>query len=161
MADASLTANFETWKQYEEVAMHFNELLIQFRAQVGGGLATLVTLGGYIAEGKIRDARDRSRFLFVTCTSLAFVIALAGCLDLLYYSKMLAVTVQEIVAVEKRLPSVHLSTALRSAVGPYGQCFAGSLYVGAFSALTSVAYVSWARLRAHVRGDAEIKATRG
>ena len=35
---------FKLWKSYEEVAMHFNDLIIRLRIQSIGGLAALATV---------------------------------------------------------------------------------------------------------------------
>lgn len=43
--DASIV---EVWKKYEDVAMHFNDLIMRWRLQAIGGLAGLVTLAGFV-----------------------------------------------------------------------------------------------------------------
>ena len=40
----------EVWKKYEDIAMHFNDLIMRWRLQAMGGLATLVTIGGFVAN---------------------------------------------------------------------------------------------------------------
>jgi hypothetical protein len=37
----------ELWGKYEDIAMHFNELLIRLRTQALGAVATIVTAAGY------------------------------------------------------------------------------------------------------------------
>jgi len=40
----------ELWEKYEEIAMHFNDLLIRLRTQALGGVAALSTLVGLFAK---------------------------------------------------------------------------------------------------------------
>jgi hypothetical protein len=44
---------FEVWKKYEEVAMHFNDLLIRLRTQALGGVTAIATLAAVIVRGDI------------------------------------------------------------------------------------------------------------
>lgn len=36
------------WTKYEDVAMHFNDLIMRWRLQAIGGLAGLLTLSGFV-----------------------------------------------------------------------------------------------------------------
>ncbi|HVY25676.1 MAG TPA: hypothetical protein VHB79_03965 [Polyangiaceae bacterium] len=41
-------ADFNLWAKHEDIAMHFNDLNMRWRLQAMGGLATLVTVGGFV-----------------------------------------------------------------------------------------------------------------
>lgn len=41
---------FEVWKQYEKIAMHFNDLIIRLRTQSIGGLAALAAIIGIVLK---------------------------------------------------------------------------------------------------------------
>jgi len=41
---------FDLWKEYERVAMHFNDLIIRLRSQSLGGVAAFATLAGVVAN---------------------------------------------------------------------------------------------------------------
>src|SRR5438094_78343 len=43
------------WHYYEEIAMHFNSLIMQFRLEVIGGAGALGTLASYLIGGKVTD----------------------------------------------------------------------------------------------------------
>jgi hypothetical protein len=38
------------WDKYEQIAMHFNELLIRLRTQALGAVATIVTAAGFLVS---------------------------------------------------------------------------------------------------------------
>jgi hypothetical protein len=40
------------WKEYEGVAMHFNELLIRLRTQALGGVAAISAITGFLSSTK-------------------------------------------------------------------------------------------------------------
>lgn len=44
---------FDTWKKYEDIAMHFNDLIIRLRIQSIGGIAALAAiLGIFLTDTK-------------------------------------------------------------------------------------------------------------
>src|SRR5437868_3790624 len=111
--------NFELWSRYEDLAMHFNGLIIQFRTQALAGLAALSSVAGYLIE-KIPDTRERERYRLIAGCSAAFAVAwtAAACLDLLYYSRLLEGAVKAIIDLE-RDTKIQLSTSIRREVGSY------------------------------------------
>jgi hypothetical protein len=54
----------EVWKDYEEIAMHFNDLLIKLRTQALGGVAALSALVGIFGKTET-EATDAD--LSLTC----------------------------------------------------------------------------------------------
>lgn len=110
---------FEIWAKYEDIAMHFNGLIIQFRIQAVGGLAALATVGGLLLD-KVEDRR--TRFGAVALVSAVFAVAWSGiaALDLFYYSKLLkgaVAAIRRLERVYKPVPKVDLSTSIESHVG--------------------------------------------
>ena len=61
---------FALWDKYEEVAMHFNDLLMRWRLQAMGGLATLVTLSGLVV-GEQANVGARLRAMIILSFTLA------------------------------------------------------------------------------------------
>ena len=97
----------ETWKTCEEVAMHFNELLQGFRLKAIGA----VSLGATITVGlKVLDSNEFSnhRIIAYFFFGLAAVWFLVAVLDFLYYHRLLAGSVDELLRVDK-LGNVYLS----------------------------------------------------
>lgn len=73
---------FELWSRYEDLAMHFNELLIQFRIQMLGGLAALATVGSYLVGEKAGTRKQRFGILALGSFVLAIAWLAAASLDL-------------------------------------------------------------------------------
>ncbi len=48
-------SRFEAWKQYESIAMHFNELIARFRLQALGGTATIAAVGALYSKNLSDD----------------------------------------------------------------------------------------------------------
>lgn len=108
---------FEAWKEYESIAMHFNELLIKLRMQAAGGLAALFTLGSVIAKSdSIRGVNWEFLSIFIILLCVLWVAIWA--LDFRYYNKLLIGAVDEIVRIEKlsetqvKLDKLYLSRAI-------------------------------------------------
>lgn len=75
------------WAKYEDIAMHFNTLILQFRLQAVGGLAALATVA-LVASEKAPPAVRRRSLLRVNWMMLFLWIGL-GVLDLGYYNELL------------------------------------------------------------------------
>ena len=88
------------WKEYEEVAMHFNDLLIRLRSQSLAAVAAFAT----IASALLRNSND-SGPLWEAMTGvfgllILFWIAI-WVLDLGYYNRLLLGAVQALISIEK------------------------------------------------------------
>jgi hypothetical protein len=57
----------QLWKHYEDIAMHFNELIIDYRLQLMGGTGVLGTVAGHLSSNNV-DKECRSRFLMSYCS---------------------------------------------------------------------------------------------
>ncbi|MCH8287088.1 hypothetical protein IIB79_11275 [candidate division KSB1 bacterium] len=69
-------AQVDLWFHYEEIAMHFNELLIQYRLQLMGGTGAIVTVAAYLILGKEKVAH-RNRMLWLI-SFLMFILLIAA-----------------------------------------------------------------------------------
>jgi hypothetical protein len=132
---------FDAWKQYESIAMHFNELIARFRIQALGGTATI----GAVAVAL--TPKDHSPWVFVGV--LAFLAAAWTAiwqLDYGYYNKLLHGCVVAVTEIEKQLP-LKLSTRIEQQFPrkPHGHFWFYSLIQAALLALLgAVAYAPWA-----------------
>jgi len=107
------------WSKYEDIAMHFNDLLMRLRLQSIAGIAALSTIVGIFAK---EGAEDKSiNWLMITAIFVAmalFWIAI-WCLDFLYYNRLLLGAVSALVEVEQQSKSsilinsgINLSTVI-------------------------------------------------
>lgn len=108
---------FSVWKEYEGVAMHFNDLLIRLRTQALGGVAALAALAAVIVRG---DLAPQLRWTVSVC---AFVLlnllwVAVWTLDMRYYNRLLHGAVRALLELEelsrenRRLPGLVLSTRI-------------------------------------------------
>jgi hypothetical protein len=113
----SLLCDQELWWKYQQVAMHFNQLIIQFRVQALGGLVAASTAAGVFLGSKGLKLHDRNRVLRHAFTLLLFVWVAIAVLDLFYYQLLLKGAVKALVDYEKDCP-FQLSTYIERAAGP-------------------------------------------
>jgi hypothetical protein len=108
---------FSVWKEYEGVAMHFNDLLIRLRTQALGGVAALAAVAAVMVRG---DLTPKLRWGVLGC---AFVLLMlfwvaVWILDMRYYNRLLHGAVKALLEVEELsgksqpLPSLVLSTRI-------------------------------------------------
>lgn len=93
---------FKVWKSYEDVAMHFNDLIIRLRIQSIGGIAALATILGIVLKSSYDKAETFNyglALLAMICLIL-FWIAI-WILDLRYYNRLLEGAVNAILELEK------------------------------------------------------------
>lgn len=105
------------WAKYEDIAMHFNDLLMRLRSQSLAGIAAISTLVGIFTREGISDIHmdwlvATAMFIAMAC----FWIAI-GCLDLLYYNRLLMGAVAAIIELEgklktSRLDGITMSTSI-------------------------------------------------
>ena len=108
-------AQVSLWFHYEEIAMHFNELIIQYRLQLMGGTGAIGAVAAYLIVGKA-DAAVRS-LLQVLISCLMFILLFAAAfLDLFYYSKLLDGAVVALLEFEKIHPEINMSTYISAEV---------------------------------------------
>jgi hypothetical protein len=77
------------WAKYEEIAMHFNDLLMRLRSQSLAGVAAISALVGIFSkEGGLDIHMEWIVAEGIFAALAAFWIAI-WCLDLLYYNRLL------------------------------------------------------------------------
>jgi hypothetical protein len=105
------------WKEYEQIAMHFNGLIIKLRSQSLGGVAVFATLTAVVARGDT-TARVRWGLLTGAFALLSFFWVAVWVLDLGYYNRLLAGAVKALLDIEKEscdsalVNKINLSTTI-------------------------------------------------
>jgi hypothetical protein len=108
------------WWHYEELAMHFNGLIMQFRVQVLGGAGAIGVFAGYLINShQIKDERLRDRLRAMVALGLWVLILAAALLDVFYYRLLLEGAVTAIIELERKYPDIHISTEIESTVGVF------------------------------------------
>lgn len=109
----------ELWRHYEDVAMHFNELLIRLRTQALGALAAIVAAGGSYF-GYFTGTHKTRPWPEITVISLLLLIAWCTIwfIDLNYYSRLLRGAVNALIQIEKdSAGEIYLSTRIEEMFG--------------------------------------------
>jgi hypothetical protein len=105
------------WYHYEEIAMHFNTLIMQFRLQVIGGVGALGTLAGYLIGEKVKNIQQQDWLRALISTGLWVLIVAAAILDLAYYNRLLRGSVAALLQFEQQHPEIQMSTQIEATVG--------------------------------------------
>ena len=91
---------FEVWSKYEDIAMHFNDLLIKLRMQALGGVAavgTIVTVISSRGGSNINWGMMTGVFFFLTLFWIAVWV-----LDVKYYNRLLIGAVDALLEIEHK-----------------------------------------------------------
>jgi hypothetical protein len=99
------------WTKYEDVAMHFNDLIMRWRLQAIGGLAGLVTLAGFVV-GDADTLLVRYRAMLILSGVLISGWVGVACIDLFYYRRLLQGAVEAILDLESQVHQISLSTRI-------------------------------------------------
>jgi hypothetical protein len=105
------------WYHYEEIAMHFNGLIIQFRLQLIGGVGALGTAALYLIGGKDMSVAQRRLVRTVASCGLLVLLMAAAMLDIFYYDQLLRGAVTALVDFERNNPDIQMSTKILETVG--------------------------------------------
>lgn len=91
---------FEVWKEYEQIVMHFNELLMQLRMRALGGVAAISALVGILSKG---DTSSDFRWGIVSAvlSVLSLVWIAIWIIDVKYYTRLLLGSVRAVLEVEE------------------------------------------------------------
>jgi hypothetical protein len=133
----------DVWQKYEDVAMHFNDLMMRWRLQAIGGLATVTTLAGAVVS-QVSD--DANRYWAMLLLSLLLLFGWVGIavIDLWYYRSLLRGAVQSLVDIEREIPGVSLSTDIEGEAKRAGKIAPHIFYGCALIPLVLiVAYAGW------------------
>jgi hypothetical protein len=132
----------QLWHHYEEIAMHFNSLLMQYRLQFLGGAGTLGAIASYLIGGKIEDAAQRHWLRFLVSTGLLLLMVGAAVLDIFYYNRLLRGAVNELLRFEGLHPTIQMSTQIERTVG-WGQYAFVAMYIILITVLGGFVLWSW------------------
>jgi hypothetical protein len=105
----------ELWAKGEDVAMHFNQLIMTFRLRA---LAALGVAGGVVGTVLLNEkSAQYTRFNYVAFAFAMFFIAVlwlaVAAIDILYYHRLLVGAVEDLLRLEKQSNGViQLSTAI-------------------------------------------------
>src|SRR5262249_49527144 len=106
----------EAWKTSEDVAMHFNNLLLGFRLKSVGGIAAGAVLGFGLKVGELAHWG----VIFAIFVALTMIWVLVWAADFFYYYPLLAGAVDELLRLEKELGDIRLSHLIERRVQRHG-----------------------------------------
>ena len=113
---------FTVWKEYEEIAMHFNDLLLKIRTQSLAAVAAFATIAGVLLKGESVSSGIRWGTLTAVFAALCVFWLAIWILDFAYYNRLLLGAVKALVWIEKeskannRTSSIYISTLIEQAV---------------------------------------------
>lgn len=111
----------ELWEKYEDIAMHFNDLLIKLRTQALGAVAILSTLIGIFSKSGVENIANWGLAAAVFFFLCIFWIAI-WMLDVFYYNRLLLGAVDAIITLEEmsktvtHIREIDISTKIERAV---------------------------------------------
>jgi hypothetical protein len=115
-----LRERIELWDKYEQIAMHFNELLIRLRTQALGAVATIVTAAGFLVSRQSASVSDEPWW---AVSAVSLLVLIAWCtlwmIDLFYYCKLLRGAVNSLLRIERESGGlIDLSTNIERLFRP-------------------------------------------
>lgn len=134
----------ELWKKYQDIAVHFNDLIMRWRLQAIGGLATLVTVSGFVVDTD--DLIVRYRAMLILSGMLASVWIGVAAIDLFYYRNLLKGAVDSLLALEKEHPTIRLSTDIENAASMGARWMPVLFYLAGLAPLIGVGWWAWKHL---------------
>lgn len=109
------------WHHYEEVAMHFNELIIQYRIQLMSGAGIIGVASSYFIVKNKSEGHLNYKLIAFISTSSFILLSAAAVLDLGYYNELLRGAVEAIVELEKQHKKfLYMSTCIKDQFGSSG-----------------------------------------
>lgn len=108
MSNEEGTPIFEVWDKYENIAMHFNDLLIKLRTQAIGGVAAIATIVAVISKDSTGSTFNWAMMAGVFFFLIIFWVAV-WILDFKYYNRLLLGTVDALLEIEElSKTSIHV-----------------------------------------------------
>lgn len=110
---------FEVWKEYQHIAMHFNDLLLKLRIQALAGVTAVSTIIGLFSKSGTGISWEVAAFSFLVLLAFWTAIFL---IDSLYYNRLLLGAAEALFELEELskkqnfVNKIELSTNLNSAV---------------------------------------------
>jgi len=163
---AAVFDSFQLWKEYEGVAMHFNDLIIRLRSQSLGAVGAFAALAAVIARN---DTTAELRWGLLTGAFALLMVfwCAVWILDLGYYDRLLAGAVDALVIIEsesvgsKFVDRIDLSTKIEARVKSCSVRHKGhrrTFYVVVFLGLLAGFAVSAYQLHTDARKQAHVAA---
>lgn len=90
------------WEKYEDITMHFNDLLMRLRTQALAGIAAISTVIGLFTKADAGSIQSDWLVAAWAFAGLAVLWVAIACLDLLYYNRLLAGAVRALEDIEKQ-----------------------------------------------------------
>jgi len=138
----------QLWFHYEEIAMHFNELILQYRLQLMGGVGVIGALSSYLIGNNVSDISQRSWLRFLVASGLLVLIVAAAALDVFYYNQLLIGAVDAIKKYEAAHPAINMSTIIDEKVTRIGvQAVYITYAIVILPLLAFVLWSAWAHFR--------------
>jgi len=112
---------FDVWKEYQEIAKHFNDLLMRLRSQSLGAVAAFAAVAGFVAKGEVAEQLRWGTMAGVFSLLIVFWVAI-WVLDFTYYNRLLIGAVDALMAIEdassrsSRVQRLDLSTRVERIV---------------------------------------------
>ena len=114
---------FKLWKSYEDVAMHFNDLIIRLRIQSIGGVAALAAILGIFLNERSGDGSNSFSYCIASIALFVLMMFWVGIfiLDIFYYNRLLEGAVNAILELEQskddfaKKKDIRLSTNIEMA----------------------------------------------
>ena len=113
---------FDVWSKYEDIAMHFNDLLMRLRIHALGGVAALSTLVGVFAKTDLASIKVSWEIAAGVLGALAVFWVAIAIIDLFYYNRLLIGAVIALKNIEtlslkqNTVSTIDLSTMIEEAV---------------------------------------------
>lgn len=113
---------FTVWKEYETIAMHFNDLLLKIRTQSLAAVAAFATVAGVLLRGDNITPQLRWGALSAVFLALCVFWLAIWILDFAYYNRLLLGAVKALTWIEKeskkgnRTSGIYISTLIEQAV---------------------------------------------
>jgi heme exporter protein CcmD len=137
----------DLWYHYEEVAMHFNQLIIEYRLRLMGGVGAVGAVSSYLIGGTVKDPMRRNWLRALVSSGLLVLFVAAACLDLFYYNALLEGAVDALLDFEAKHPPLNMSTSIANRVAYRGLIPIWTAYGLIFVCLASFTIWSWVRYR--------------
>jgi hypothetical protein len=107
------------WEKYEDIAMHFNDLLMRLRSQSIAGIAALSTVVGVLTKGDVTDERVSWLVAAMIFVAMALIWVAIWCIDFLYYNVLLTGAVSALQQLEEETQrggpkSINMSTLIEA-----------------------------------------------
>lgn len=108
---------FETWQEYERIAMHFNALLIRLRSQALAAVGGFATIAGVLLKSATIAPRVRWEAMAGVFFALGMLWLAIWILDFTYYHQLLRGAVKALLDLEtKSGGELVLSTEIEASV---------------------------------------------